>query len=319
VNGDTFDDILIGAYGANPNGSDSGQSYVVYGGSAVPATVELSGLGGPNGFRVNGIAAGDLSGFAVSGAGDVNGDGFDDILIGAFGADPNGSYSGQSYVVYGGSAVPATVELSALGGTNGFRVNGISTYDFSGRAVSGTGDVNGDTFDDILIGAYRAGPNGSYSGQSYVVYGDGVLPPTATPTPTSTPTATTTPAATATALPPTGARIVDFTARVTTTGAMRIAWETAAEVDLVGFNVYRAAGSAAEGAGAWARVNRALIPARGGTAGGASYVLDDAPGVGAFRYRLELVNALGAPESHGPIEAVVRAVRAFLPVAWGRR
>jgi FG-GAP repeat protein len=179
VNGDGFDDLLIGAFSASPNGINSGQSYVVYGGSALSGTVELSALSGPDGFRVNGISSSDFSGFSVSGAGDVNGDGFDDLLIGAQGASPNGnSDSGQSYVVYGGSAQPGTVELSALSGSDGFRINGISSSDLSGFSVSGAGDVNGDGFDDLLIGARAADPNGLSSGQSYVVYGASALPGT---------------------------------------------------------------------------------------------------------------------------------------------
>ncbi len=178
-NNDGFDDVLIGAYGANPNGIRSGQSYVIYGGTALPATVELSGLNGTNGFRVNGITSDDRSGYSVSGAGDVNNDGFDDIIIGAFLASPNGQVAaGQSYVVYGGTGLPATVELSALNGTNGFYVNGVSSPDLSGRPVSGAGDVNQDGFDDILIGARFADPNGNESGQSYVVYGGAALPGT---------------------------------------------------------------------------------------------------------------------------------------------
>ena len=171
VNGDEFDDILIGAWTADPHGPQTGQSYVVYGGSAVPATVEASALNGPNGFIVNGISTYDYSGLSVSGAGDVNGDGFDDILIASPDADPHALITGQSYVVYGRSVMPGTIELCTLNGTTGFFVNGISSFDLSGYSVSGAGDVNGDGFDDLMIGAYRADPHGNYSGQSYVVFG----------------------------------------------------------------------------------------------------------------------------------------------------
>ncbi len=205
VNMDGFGDVLIGAFGADPNGTISGQSYVVYGGSNLPSVVELSALNGTNGFRINGISSSDRSGVAVSGAGDVNMDGFDDILIGAFGADPNGADSGQSYVIYGSGSLPSIVELSALNGSNGLRLNGVSASDFSGWAVSGAGDVNMDGFDDILIGARYADPNGDRSGQSYVVYGGVPFVPTPTPTSTatstSTPTDTATPTATSTSTP----------------------------------------------------------------------------------------------------------------------
>ncbi len=65
------------------------------------AALELSELDGSNGFVLNGIDEGDFSGYSVSGAGDINGDGIDDLIIGAPYADPNGSYSGESYVVFG--------------------------------------------------------------------------------------------------------------------------------------------------------------------------------------------------------------------------
>jgi hypothetical protein len=146
---------------------------VVYGGSALAGTLELSALTGRAGFRMNGASTGDRLGYSVSGAGDVNGDGFADLLIGATDSDPNGASSGQSYVVYGGSALPGAIELSALAGSAGFRVNGNSTSDFSGVSVSGAGDVDGDGFADVVIGARGADPNGEFSGQSYVVYGDG--------------------------------------------------------------------------------------------------------------------------------------------------
>jgi RTX calcium-binding nonapeptide repeat (4 copies)/FG-GAP repeat len=166
VNGDGIDDLIIGAYGAE-------QSYVVFGSrSGFAADLNLSALNGNNGFRINGIAAGDFSGVSVSSAGDVNGDGIDDLIIGATGADPNGDRSGQSYVVFGRrSGFSADLALSTLSGNNGFRINGIAATDFSGDSVSSAGDVNGDGIDDLIIGATGADPNGSDSGQSYVVFG----------------------------------------------------------------------------------------------------------------------------------------------------
>ena len=163
-----------------PQRQRSGASYVVFGRDTAqtgpfPASLGLSSLDGTNGFRLNGVAAGDHSGFAVSGAGDVNGDGLADLLIGAYRADPNGSGSGASYVVFGRdtaqSPFPASLDLSDLDGTNGFRLNGVAAGDLSGRAVSSAGDVNGDGLADLLIGASGAGPNGSRSGASYVVFG----------------------------------------------------------------------------------------------------------------------------------------------------
>ncbi|MXS77388.1 hypothetical protein ABF87_05315, partial [Nitrosomonas sp. JL21] len=173
VNGDGFDDVIVGAEGIDPNGYSSGSSYVVFGqASGFSATMALSSLNGNNGFRLDGVAEGDHSGNSVSNAGDVNGDGFGDVIVGAFGTEPNGYNSGSSYVVFGqASGFSATMNLSNLNGINGFRLDGETSYDFLGESVSTAGDVNGDGFDDLIVGAPGAGPNGYTSGSSYVLFG----------------------------------------------------------------------------------------------------------------------------------------------------
>src|SRR3990167_5549143 len=156
INGDGIDDLIIGAYYADPSGrTDAGASYVVFGGSTVGASgvIELPSLNGINGFVLNGVAVGDQSGRSRA-AGDINGDGINDLIIGGYKADPAGrTEAGASYVVFGGVTVGSTgaIELSGLNGTSGFVLNGAMAGDHSGFSVNFAGDINGDGISDLII------------------------------------------------------------------------------------------------------------------------------------------------------------------------
>ncbi len=170
VNGDGLADLIVGADSADPGGNSYvGESYVVFG-KATSTPVDLAALGS-GGFRIDAVDVFDRSGVSVSGAGDVNGDGLADLIVGANGAAPGGDgAAGESYVVFG-KATSTPVDLAALA-SGGFRIDGIDVGDYSGRSVSGAGDVNGDGLADLIVGAYRAAPGGDgAAGESYVVFG----------------------------------------------------------------------------------------------------------------------------------------------------
>jgi Ca2+-binding RTX toxin-like protein len=167
INGDGFDDMIIGN-----SRSHFGDTFIVFGAGSFSSTLSLSSLNGNNGFRVHSAPV-DFAGYSVSGAGDVNGDGIDDLIIGATHKDQGTIYAaGASYVVFGTtSGFSSVLDVSTLDGSNGFRINGTAAYDRVGFSVSGAGDINGDGFDDLVVGAPFTNLNGSYSGSTYVVFG----------------------------------------------------------------------------------------------------------------------------------------------------
>lgn len=170
INGDGYDDVAVGAKAAHAPGRQvAGRVGVVFGGPAVGAGgfVDLLTLTGTNGFVVNGAVGGDQLGSYVAGAGDINHDGFEDLLISAPYAHPiDPSTYGQVCVIFGGPSVGAggIIELGLLNGTDGFLIDAVDT---DLRVVSGVGDVNCDGIDDFGLGG-----NGD---ECYVVFGNSNL------------------------------------------------------------------------------------------------------------------------------------------------
>jgi hypothetical protein len=142
VNKDGFADMIVGAYHNGAGGKDAGRAYIYYG-AAVPSDKPS--------LVLTGEAAGDAFGYAVGSAGDANGDGLGDVVVGAYGNDAGGSAAGRAYVYFGGQADP----------TADFLQTGEATLDNLGFAVSSAGDVDGDGFSDLIVGApYSAGDAG---------------------------------------------------------------------------------------------------------------------------------------------------------------
>jgi VCBS repeat-containing protein len=167
VNGDGRADIGIGARLSDANGTDAGSAFVVFGKTTATA-VNLSSLG-TQGFRIGGGDANDLAAYSLAAAGDVNGDGLADILVGAPGADAAGPVSGASYIVYG-KAGTAAVNLASLG-AQGIRIDGEGEADQFGHALAAIGDANGDGFGDFLFAAPGNDETGQDAGAVYLVFG----------------------------------------------------------------------------------------------------------------------------------------------------
>jgi hypothetical protein len=187
VNGDGFDDLIVGRKYGYDGGAGAGEAYVVFGSSSGFGTTDSSGrqvvnlttLTASHGFIIQGDTSYDRAGSSVSSAGDVNGDGFDDLIVGAKGGDDGGSYAGEAYVIFGSSSGfghadssgRQVIDLTTLATAQGFIIQGDTNYDGAGYSVSSAGDVNGDGFDDLMVGAPFGDDGGTNAGEAYILYG----------------------------------------------------------------------------------------------------------------------------------------------------
>jgi hypothetical protein len=151
VNADGFADCIVGAHYADPGGKNIAGSAFVY-----------SGLDGSLIYRLDGNQKQAIFGFAVSGAGDFNEDGFDDLLIGSPDFNPGGKSEAGAAFLYSG-----------LDGTLLLRLDGEVKQDSLGESVSDAGDLNGDGKDDILIGAPNAAAGGLWRTGSATAFSGG--------------------------------------------------------------------------------------------------------------------------------------------------
>ncbi len=164
INQDGLDDVLIGDNTDSSNGPFSGSAVLVLG-DATPADIDLAQP--PAGwFKFTGMG-GDGVGDTVDGVGDVNQDGYPDMVIGAVGAT---GLRGIAYVLFG-TRSPADLTLSTMSAGQGAAITGEDPMDYAGKDAAGIGDVNADGIPDIGVGAASAEPNGTQSGSAYVVYG----------------------------------------------------------------------------------------------------------------------------------------------------
>ena len=202
INDDGINDILIGAPSADPPSlanagityvifgaaaGSTGLTYVIYGRKGLPVTFSDFSL--PNaalpwflGFRILGFTSNDNSGYSVSSAGDLNEDGIDDLIMGAYSAVAGTINAGVAYVIFGrnlaasGAVLFGDIQLTngptALSSGIGFRIIGVATGNCFGNSVRLLGDVNNDGVDDVIIGANFANPSSiANAGIAYVVFG----------------------------------------------------------------------------------------------------------------------------------------------------
>jgi hypothetical protein len=160
IDADGNPDIVVSAHGDDSNGSNAGVAYLMLG--------PLSGASQDLGLahaRLLGVKTEDRAGIGLAGPGDLNADGFDDLVLGAYGDDSTYDQSGAVYVVYG--PISGDVTLTDADAT----FWGAQSSTFVGAEVEGVGDVDGDGLPDLLVGAWGNDDTATESGAAYLIRG----------------------------------------------------------------------------------------------------------------------------------------------------
>ena len=181
-NGDGYGDIVVGAPAFEHR---RGAAYIILGRKHFGPTAHAD-------ITLRGDAFQDITGYSVSGAGDVDGDGLDDVLVGSFSASPQGrDMAGTIYCVLGGTKKQGIFDLADLNGFDGFKMYGEHAGDCAGYDVAAAGDFNNDGVDDLVVSAMLSNAGEVDGGNTYVIFGsqfDAKVPTTMPTGPSSMPT-----------------------------------------------------------------------------------------------------------------------------------
>ncbi len=155
VNGDGYGDVIVGAYLYDNGQGDEGRAFVYHGGAAGLATTAA--------WTAESDQAAALFGFSVGTAGDVNGDGYADVIVGAYAYDNGQTDEGGAWVYHGGAAGLAT--------TAAWTAESDQAGAQFGYSVGTAGDVNGDGYGDVIVGAYAYDNGQTNEGRAFVYHG----------------------------------------------------------------------------------------------------------------------------------------------------
>jgi len=159
VNGDGYPDIIVGANANDEAGPSAGKVYIFFGGPEMDTLPDVTILGRP----------GEFFGVSVAGAGDVNQDGFDDVIIGAHFNSEVFNRAGRAAVYFGGSPMDTVADVIMYGE---------NALDYFGISVSSAGDIDQDGFDDVMVGAYKYdSPAADDVGKVYIYFGGASMDP----------------------------------------------------------------------------------------------------------------------------------------------